>query len=310
MKNKTPLVSVLMTVYNARSFLHGAIESVLNQTYSNLELIIVDDGSTDGSDKIIKDFAKGDKRIKTLFLKSNVGPSHASNRGLKITEGAYIARMDADDIALPNRIERQVNYLLKNPDVVLLGGQCVLINEKGNEIGKKIFPIKHQDIYKSLFKINPIQHPSCMINTNLVPRGHKYYKNSFILAHDLELVFDLARFGRLTNLKSVVLKYRQYPTSLSLRNPKDTFKATLRVRNKAVKNYGYKPDLLGRLTNLLQRVVIFFLPSEVIYPIFRLIRVSDKKDIQNAFGDIKHFVINKFIQRTENIRSKLAFEFK
>lgn len=279
-KAKLPLVSVLMTVYNARPFLRESVSSILSQTYKNLELIVVDDGSDDGSTEIIKSFSKRSRRVKTVFLKKNVGPSHASNAGLKITKGMYIARMDADDISYPDRIERQVRFLEKHSDVVLLGGQCRLIDKNGEVVGVKRFPAEHDDIYRSLFKINPIQHPSCMINCNLFDKKKLSYKNHFLLAHDLELVFDLARYGKLANLGSEILFYRQYPSSLSLKDPKETFKATLRIRKKAVKIYGYKPEIQGRLFNFLQTLIVAVLPGRIIYPVYALMRNSHKLNVK------------------------------
>lgn len=247
MLTNKPLVSVIMTVRNARPFLREAIESILKQTYSHLELIIVDDGSTDGSIEIIRNLASGDKRIKSVFLDKNYGPSYASNVGIKMSKGVYIARMDADDIAYPARIEKQVNFFERNPNVILLGGQCQLINENGQIIGRKKFPLKHKEIYNSLFRMNPIQHPSCMINTHLIHRNIIVYHNHFVLAHDLELIFDLTRYGKLANLGGNILYYRQHPDSLSLKDPKETFRATIKIRRKAVKYYGYKPTLWEKL---------------------------------------------------------------
>jgi glycosyltransferase involved in cell wall biosynthesis len=283
---KQPLVTVLMTVYNAERFIGEALESIVNQTYKNLEIIVVDDGSSDKSYQIAKTYQVKDKRIKLLRLKENSGPSLASNVGIEKATGKFIARMDADDIALPDRIAKQVTYLLDNPDVVLLGGQCILIDDRGRIVGEKDFPVTHREIYQSLFNINPIQHPSCIINRELLPKEHVYYRNHSFLAHDLELVFELAQYGELANLKETVLFYRQYPNSLSLRNPKKTFKATVEVRNKAVRKYGYQPTLSGWLIHFAQAILIAVLPNATIYPLFRLLRLKGKEDISQALRDI------------------------
>lgn len=267
-KKEQPLVSVLMTAFNAEKFVKQALESIINQTYPNLEIIVVDDGSTDRTYQIIKDLALTDTRIKAFRLKKNVGPSLASNFGLKKANGLLIARMDADDIAFPDRIERQVEFLLKNPQVVVVGGQCLLIDEENNLIGEKKFPTAHQPIYKSLFSINPIQHPTCMINRALLPKEGVWYHNHLVLAHDLELVFELAQYGQLANLPETVLYYRQYPNSLSLRNPKKTFRATFGVRIQAIKKYGYKPSFRAIMVNLLQLVIVNLLPTGLVYPLF------------------------------------------
>lgn len=264
-----PLVTVLMTVYNAERFVDLALESLVKQTYPHLEIIVVDDGSTDKTDRKIAAWAKKDWRIKIFSLSENCGPDLASNFGLEKARGVFLARMDADDIAFPDRIEKQVNFLLSHSQVVIVGGQCLLINEENEIIGKKTFPTEHSEIYRSLFKLNPIQHPACMINCQRLPQGKIYYHNHSILAHDLELVFELAQYGKLANLAEPILYYRQLPQSLSLREPKKTFRATFNIRHKALKAYHYQPSLGGWLCHLAQFLVVTLLPQKLIYPLFR-----------------------------------------
>ena len=121
-----PLVSVIIPAYNANGFLSDAINSILNQTYKNLEIIIVDDGSTDETPKILKIFAKKDQRIKIIRNKRNLNIANSLNIGIKSAKGNYIARMDADDISLPHRIKNQMNYLHKHPEIVILGVKSIL----------------------------------------------------------------------------------------------------------------------------------------------------------------------------------------
>ena len=269
---KNPLVSVLMTSYNAEKFIRESIDSILGQTYENFELIVVDDGSVDRTYEILKNYEAKDERIRVFRFNTNRGPSSASERGLRETNGKLVARMDADDIALPDRIEKQVRFFQQNPDVVIVGGQCILMDEGAKVIGQKEFPLKSKEIYKSLFNINPIQHPTCMFNRDLVPKNHVYYHNHGILAHDLELIYKLSQYGTLANLEDVVLYYRQYPSSLSLRNPKKTFFDTLQIRYRALTRYGYRPTFKAWIVNFLQVFVVYFLPSAAIYPLFILIR--------------------------------------
>ncbi len=281
MENK-PLVSVLMTAYNAREFVCGAVESILNQSYRNFELVIVDDGSTDGSTKIIKELGKTDPRIKTYFLRQNHGPCYASNRGLREAKGIYLARMDADDIALPDRLEKQVDFLNKHPQVSMLGGQCKLIDYEGNPLGKKIFPKDNKSILESLFARNPIQHPACMINLKKIDKSVMLNDGKSVLAHDLELIFLASRYGKLANLGDYVLKYRQYPSSFSLTNPKKTFLATLIVRLESILKYGYRPTLKGILTTLAQAVFVAVVPNSLIYPAYTYIRGMKKISLRNV----------------------------
>jgi len=267
-----PLVTVLMTAHNAERFIDLAIKSLLSQTYPRLEIIVVDDASNDETGPKLAAWLKKDSRLQIFSLAQNLGPSLASNFGLNQARGEYLARMDADDIAFPDRIEKQVRFLEQHPEVVMVGGQCLLLNEEGEIVGEKLFPTKHQQIYHSLFKMNPIQHPACMINCRLLPQGKIVYHNHSILAHDLELVFELAQYGQLANLAEPVLYYRQMPTSLSLKDPKKTFQATVNIRQKALRVYHYQPTLGGWLSHLSQILAVTLLPHRLIYPLFGSLR--------------------------------------
>ena len=121
MKKKSPLISVLMPVYNSEKYVAEAIESILCQTYKDFEFIIINDASTDSSLKIIAKYAKQDKRIKLINNKKNVKISASLNKGLSIAKGKYIARMDSDDISLPSRFELQTKFLADNPAVGIVG---------------------------------------------------------------------------------------------------------------------------------------------------------------------------------------------
>ena len=145
-----------MTALNAERFIDEAIESILGQTYRNLELIIVDDGSTGRTRRRIRALAKRDIRIRAYRQKVNMGPSESSNFAIAKARGAYIARMDADDISYPTRIQKQVDFLQKNRDVLVVG-VSVIINEHGESIGEKHFPLDHEHIRHALFT-EPIQH--------------------------------------------------------------------------------------------------------------------------------------------------------
>jgi glycosyltransferase involved in cell wall biosynthesis len=292
MTNK-PLVSVVMTVYNARRFVRGAVESILNQTYRNFELIIVDDGSTDGSTETIKELKRVYPRIKAYFLRRNHGPCYAANRGIENSKGTYLARMDADDIALPNRLEKQVEFLEKHPEVSMLGGQCILIDYDGKPLGKKTFPKDNKSILASLFARNPIQNPACMINLRRMNKNAILSDGKSILAHDLELVFLASRWGKLANLSDYVLEYRQYPTSFSLMNPKKTFLATLIVRLESILKYGYRPTLKGILTTLAQSVFVALFPNRLIFPIYAYLRGMRKINLKKVKIDLDAGLIFK-----------------
>lgn len=287
------LVSVIITVYNAERFVREAVLSIAKQTYKNIEIIIVNDGSKDQTGAILKSLKKLDSRIKVVNLRKNLGPSLASNIGLKFAKGNYIARMDADDISLPDRIEKQLTFLINNPNVVIVGGNSYLINELGKIIGKKDYPTKHKEIYNSLFTMNSIQHPNCMINKKLLPRI--YYHNHSLLAHDLELFFEASQYGELANLSDITLYYRQSKNSLSFRNPKATFNATVNIRIKAIKKYNYHPTFKALLVHYLQIMIIMCIPNKLIYPLFKFIRIDRHSVLKNlSLAFLQKFVITSY----------------
>ena len=162
-------ITVLMPVYNASLFLREAIESILNQTYKNFEFIIINDGSTDSSLQIIESFK--DPRIKLVNNERNLGIIKTRNKGLQLAKGKYIANMDADDISLPTRLEKQFTFLEKNPDVAVIASKLVLINQNNDEIG--IWPEDYHisdrnEIRKVLPIINCIGQPTVMIKNSVM----------------------------------------------------------------------------------------------------------------------------------------------
>lgn len=287
--NNKSKISVLMAAYNSEKYVGAAIESILKQTYKNFEFIIVDDKSTDTTLEIIKNYAAKDKRIKVVSLKKNLGPSLAANIGLRKIKGQYLVRMDADDISEPDRLQKQFDFLSKNPEISMLGGQCKLINSEGSIIGRKLFPIDNKSITDSLFSRNPIQHPTCMINLKNMSKNAMLHDGKSVLAHDLELVFLASRCGNLANLDDFVLKYRQYPESFSLMNPKKTFWQTFKVRMQSVSKYRYVPTFKGIVVTLLQIMFVLLVPNKFIYPIYTYIRGMRKIDVRNVKINIDVF---------------------
>jgi glycosyltransferase involved in cell wall biosynthesis len=139
-----PRISVVMSVYNGEKYLRQAIESILQQTYTDFEFIIIDDGSTDSSREIIQSY--DDKRIRLVINEQNIGLTKSLNKGIRLAKGEFIARMDADDISLPQRFEKQVAYLDSHPEVGVLGTYANIIDHRGKIINNIIFPTEHETI--------------------------------------------------------------------------------------------------------------------------------------------------------------------
>lgn len=279
MKNR-PLVSVVMPAYNAGDFLRPAIESMLNQTYTNFELIVVNDASGDETLKILLSYKKLDKRVKVINTKTNLGVAKSALLGVFRAKGQFVARMDADDIAVPTRIEKQVKFLLAHNEVVAVGGQCELIDKDGVGIGKKRFPTEDKQVRNMIFSSVPLQQPTLMINKNLLPGDFVWYDENYSSAEELELLFKLFKFGKVRNLKDTVLKYRIHNRNTSLINPRRTFYLTLKTRFIAVLKYGYTPTLKGIITTLLQAIFVSLVPNSWIYPIYCYVRGMRKFEVK------------------------------
>lgn len=271
-QTKKPLVSIVLPVYNAEKYLAEAIDSVLKQTYRKWELIIVDDGSTDSSAQIAQKFAKRSKRIHFFQNKTNRGVAFTANKAIKKAQGQFIARMDADDIMYHRRLEKQVVFLQENPQVVLVGTQCNLIDAQGKFMGEKLFPTDFSEIKKQAFINLPIQQPSMMVNTALLPKSFKWYRVTTLSAEEHELFFKLLQYGEIANLPQKLHKYRFHGENLSLQRPKLDFFKIFWARLKGVWKYGYTPDFLSVMINLAQLAVMLILPSKLIFPVFFYLR--------------------------------------
>ena len=271
MKIKNPLVTIYMPVFNASSYLNQAIESILDQTYSRFEFIIIDDASTDDSWKIIKSYAKKDKRIIAIKNHINLGVSLTSNIAISKAKGKLLARMDADDISFANRIEKQVKFLTKNKKTVAVGAQCIVIDEFDNVIGNKNFPTQSSKLKDMIFWAIPMQQPSMMVNLAKLPKKFVWYAPNQSSAEEVNLMFRFMLYGQIANLEDNLLFYRQLNGSLSHKNPKATFKLTLKSRFAALK-LGFKPSIKAIVLNLMQIAVVACIPNHLINEIWSHLR--------------------------------------
>lgn len=153
-----PLISVLIPAYNVEDYIEEAVISIINQTYKNLEIIIINDCSTDCTDSICKSLVLLDERIKYFSNEVNSGISVTLNKGLEAAQGEYILRMDSDDISLPNRVEILLEHLIKNPEIDIVGSSTITIDSAGNEIGKYFTLENHKDMINTLKYSSPLLH--------------------------------------------------------------------------------------------------------------------------------------------------------
>ena len=212
-----PLVSVILPAYNAEKYLRYSIESILSQTYKNIEFIIINDGSIDKTKEVIKSFE--DERIIYLENNGNLGLIKSLNKGLRVSKGKYIARMDADDISLPDRLSHQIRFMERNSEVIVCGGQISKIDENGIIFSKKKkFPCLDADIKRELFLSVPIVHPTVVMRSCILKDNKILYNENYIDAEDYKMWVDLLTYGKFANLESTCLLYRISSTQITQKN--------------------------------------------------------------------------------------------
>ena len=193
MENKSPRVSVVMSVYNRAEYAKEAIESVLNQTFTDFEFIIFDNGSTDSSSEVIKSFAQADNRIIFIKNKKNINYTENLVRGFDMARGEYIARMDDDDISQPERFEQQVKYLDSNPQVAVLGSFIKVFGDSGMKSWIDISDSDELEVALNFF--NPICHPAVMIRKSFLTANNLKYNLKELYAEDYCLWKDVVLHG-------------------------------------------------------------------------------------------------------------------
>jgi glycosyltransferase involved in cell wall biosynthesis len=229
--NQSPEVSIVMSVYNGEPYLHESIESILDQTFTDFEFIIIDDGSTDNSRNIIEMYE--DKRIK-LFSQENRGLAKSLNWGISKARGKYIARMDADDFSFPDRLEKQFSFLEENPNCVASGTNADIIDEENNFVYTSKIDTDWLKIKEKL-PIIPFFHSSVIFRKDIFFAVEGYPEN-MLRAQDLVLFNKMTKHGQLRNLEEVLIKYRIVSNSLSMEKSKKTIKFLMKLIIKSLNN--------------------------------------------------------------------------
>ncbi|MBF2072894.1 MAG: glycosyltransferase [Synechococcales cyanobacterium C42_A2020_086] len=209
-----PPLSVLMPVYNGARYLRPAVDSILGQTWRDFEFLILDDGSTDASFRILQGYAAQDARI-SVFQRPHRGIAQSRNELLRHAQGQWIACMDADDISLPERFARQIAFLGSHPEVVCVGGAIDWIDAKGNWLGHCSMPETDADLQRLMLGgISLLHHPCTMARRSaLLQVGG--YDETLIASADLDLWLRLGEIGKLANLPDTVLQYRLHRKSIT-----------------------------------------------------------------------------------------------
>jgi glycosyltransferase involved in cell wall biosynthesis len=245
-----PLVSVAMPAYNAENYIAAAIESILGQSFRDFELIIIDDGSTDDTLRIINKYSETDERVVVLKNDRNLGVNRTMNKGIEAARGKYIAIMNADDISLPERLEKEVRFLEENSEVGIVGGAMVVVNATGRVLGDRCYYTRDEEIRKHIFRFSPFSHPTVMIRRTILDKSGLYDPH-YESASDYELYFRIGLHAKFANLEDKLIKYRIITGSLTTGGLKTMELKTIEARRKFFDSNAYQANKMEKVYNFL-----------------------------------------------------------
>ena len=235
MINDEPKISIIIPTYNQAEYLQEAIESVLNQTYKNIEIIIIDDGSTDNTLKVVNSF--NDNKI--IFIQQrNKGASSARNTGIKEANGEYIAFLDSDDLWLKDKLRKQIDFMRENPEVGLLGTGCFQMIDTNKMIYKKIFPHKNEILQKNLIQYNPFIQSSVIVRKDVF-NDIGLYDEKFKESEDYDLWLRIAQKYKIANLKQALTTKKYSKVGLSKNKDSKQLYFALKARKNAISRKQY-----------------------------------------------------------------------
>lgn len=270
MQNKNPKVSVITPAYNTERYIGDAIESILQQTFSDFEYIIIDDCSKDATWEIIQGYAKKDPRVIALRNEKNLGIAGNRNRGLHEAKGDYIVWQDADDISFPQRIEHQYQFMEANSTVGIVGGYLQFFNECGNTSVRKYKP-DDASLRKKIFRYSPVAQPGAMVRKKCLEEVGEFDLR-YPPAEDLDMSFRIGSKYALANLEEIVVRYRENSNSATFTKLKTIELNTIIIRKKYSKGYGYTMNWTDTIYTTLQYLSIYIVPPKIKIWLFDFIR--------------------------------------
>ena len=251
-----------MSVYNGMPYLPEAVKSILNQTYKNFEFIIIDDASTDQSAKYLR-FLK-DKRIKLIKNSKNLGLAASLNKALKFAKGEYIARMDADDISLPKRFEKQIKFLLKNPSIDLCGTWANLVDAKGKIICDKKYPTQPGKVKRAITWYTAVIHPTYMAKKSFFKKMEGY-RLDYDFAEDYDLLARAKNKFKIANVGEKLFLWRLADQRRSRANMIKMDKIELKIKLESLSREGL--TISGLLAIFKKIIFTYILPFPLKYKI-------------------------------------------
>ena len=205
-----PVISIIMPSYNAEKYLREAMDSILTQSFQDFEFLIINDGSTDSTEEIILSYS--DSRINYVKNETNIKLIASLNKGFKLAKGKYITRMDADDISLPERLEKQVNFMEKHPEIGISGGQMEIF---GSAIGDTDYPLSHDKCIVRLLDQTCFSNNLFIIRNELVKKHNFQFNKEYLHVEDYKFYTDVLQKIKGANLPDILTKYRKHDDSVT-----------------------------------------------------------------------------------------------
>jgi hypothetical protein len=249
----SPAISVVMSVFNGEAFLTESIDSILQQTFTDFEFVIIDDGSNDSTLEILSDFAKRDSRVR-VFPQKNKGRAESLNRGIDLVRSPLIARMDADDISLSNRLKEQFEFMNRHPEVGLLGSGVEFVAPGGKRLGTSLPPLDDAELRIRMRYGNQFYHPTVIMRKEIVVAAGKYRK-VLCDADDFDLFLRMAERTKLASLPQPVLLYRVHGSQASIRRMSHQALCVLAARTAFVLRSRGVPDPLSGVDEITPELV-------------------------------------------------------
>ena len=264
-----------MPAYNAEKYIGEAIESILGQSYSDFELIIANDCSTDATLRIIEDYAKKDGRIIPINNEKNL--NIALNRSLLISlaKGKYIAWQDADDISLLHRLERQYNLMEENGEVGICGGWLHFFDDKGKINSIRRYKATDAEVRSTIFRYSPVAQPCAMIRRSILEEIG-FYDLHYPPAEDLDMSFRIGKKHKFANLQEVLVKYRENPSGATFTRLSTMEYCTFSIRLRYSDGVHYKMSLFDHIYNITQYISTLVIPPKLKIFLFNFVRNSKK----------------------------------
>lgn len=224
-----PLITVVIPVFNAEAFISDAINSVLNQTFENFELLLMDDGSTDNSRKIINSY--NDNRMSYFACKHDFIETH--RRGYEMARGKYIAQLDHDDIMMPERLRLQFEFMESNPQIAACGGYMQRFGKYQNRV---FMPLEHEEIVLSMITYMPVCNSTGFFRKEFLLQHGIKHQRGYSYAADFKFWVDIARKGKLKNIPEILTKYRTYDAQTSLAHRPASKKASYIIQQEMIEH--------------------------------------------------------------------------